>query len=282
MKKALVILVILLLLGGLVFYRGWVQILIPEGHVAVAFSRTSGWEPEVLRAGEFHWRWEHVVPGNMQLYIFDGEPQTLELRKSGRLPSGEVYRQYLEGEPSLEFALALQLRLRLKEDELPRLAEEEGLRPDKLEEFLDELGAAVERFSLEFLDEYFSDPPEQDTISELLVDIEDELASAVAGQYGEIELVAFRVLELQLPDLALYRLGREIYLDIMEAQRQAIVDAQADLAVIQVTEERKIEMLERVGRLLSDYPALLDYFALGAEAGDPLNLRGLQLLEQLQ
>ncbi len=282
MKKALVILILLLVIGGAVFYRGWVQILIPEDHVAVAFSRTSGWEPEVLRAGEFNWRWEHVPPGNMELYLFSRETHRLELSKSGTLPSGEVFRQYLEGNPSLDYNLRLELQVRLQDDELPGLAEDQGLRPDGIEAYLDELSTEVERFSLEFLSEYFGDAPEAETVSELLSEIEDELESLIQGRYAEIEVVSFRVRELELPDLALYRLGREIYLDIVEAQRDAIIDAQAELAVTEVTEAQKIEVLERFGRLLSDYPVLLEYFALGGEAGDPLNIRGLQLLEQLQ
>ncbi len=282
MKKALVILVLLLAIGGAVFYRGWVQILIPEDHVAVAFSRTGGWEPEVLRAGEFNWRWEHVPPGNMQLYLFSRETHALELSKSGSLPSGEVFQQYLEGNPSLDYNLGLELQVRLQADELPRLAEERGVRPDAIETYLEELGGEVERLSLEFLSEYFSDAPEAETVSELLSQIEDELESLIQSRYAELEVVSFRVRELQLPDLALYRMGREIYLDIVAAQREAIIQAQAEMAVTEVTEAQKIEVLERFGRLLSDYPVLLEYFALGGDVGDPLNLRELQLLEQMQ
>ncbi len=282
MKKAAIILLILLVLGGLVFYRGWVQILIPEDRVAVVFSRTSGWEDEVLRPGEFNWRWEHVVPGNMLLYLFSSDTHAIELRKSGRLPSGEVYEQYLEGNPSLDFDLRFQLNVRLRPDELPRLAEEEGLRPDDLDDYLSELSGAVESFSLEFLEQYFGDPPDADTISELLTDIETELRDAIADRYTDVEVVSFRVERLVLPDLTLYRLGREIYIEIVQAQRDAIVAAQAELAAIEVREAQKIELLERFGRLLSDYPVLLEYFALGEEAGDPLNIKGLELLEQVQ
>jgi len=282
MKKAAIILLILLVLGGLVFYRGWVQILIPEDRVAVVFSRTSGWEDEVLRPGEFNWRWEHVVPGNMLLYLFSSDTHAIGLRKSGRLPSGEVYEQYLEGNPSLDFDLQFQLNVRLRPDELPRLAEEEGLRPDDLDDYLSELGGAVESFSLEFLEQYFGDPPDADTISELLTDIETELRDAIADRYTDVEVVSFRVERLVLPDLTLYRLGREIYIEIVQAQRDAIVAAQAELATIEVREAQRIELLERFGRLLSDYPVLLEYFALGEEAGDPLNIKGLELLEQVQ
>ncbi len=282
MKKAAIILLILLVLGGLVFYRGWVQILIPEDRVAVVFSRTSGWEDEVLRPGEFNWRWEHVVPGNMLLYLFSSDTHAIGLRKSGRLPSGEVYEQYLEGNPSLDFDLQFQLNVRLRPDELPRLAEEEGLRPDDLDDYLSELGGGVESFSLEFLEQYFGDPPDADTISELLTDIETELRDAIADRYTDVEVVSFRVERLVLPDLTLYRLGREIYIEIVQAQRDAIVAAQAELATIEVREAQRIELLERFGRLLSDYPVLLEYFALGEEAGDPLNIKGLELLEQVQ
>ena len=44
MKRFGVLMVVLLLLGGVVFYVGWVQIHIPAGHYGVVFTRTNGWE----------------------------------------------------------------------------------------------------------------------------------------------------------------------------------------------------------------------------------------------
>jgi hypothetical protein len=57
MKKFIFLFIILLIAGGCAFFFGWIQILIPAETYAVAFTKTGGFDDEVIEPGKFVWRW---------------------------------------------------------------------------------------------------------------------------------------------------------------------------------------------------------------------------------
>ena len=90
MKRFVILMVVLLLLGGVAFYFGWVQIHIPAGHYGVIFTRTNGWEDEPVVPGTFVWRWQRLVPTNFTLYLFDVESHRTEVRLDGKIGRAHV------------------------------------------------------------------------------------------------------------------------------------------------------------------------------------------------
>ncbi|MCG8478600.1 MAG: hypothetical protein MI724_05860, partial [Spirochaetales bacterium] len=106
MKKLLVTLIILILLAGAGFGVGYVPLRLRAGTTAIMFSKTSGWDRTPLVAGEFAWRWELLIPTNATLHPFSTESRTVRVRSTRSLPSADLYRQYLEGEPALEQEIA--------------------------------------------------------------------------------------------------------------------------------------------------------------------------------
>src|SRR6056297_3206225 len=101
--KLVLFLILLILIGGAAFYFGWIQFQLDEHTYGVVFSKTSGYEEEVLRPGEFNWRWEALIPTNMTLHEIEVLPRSVDLEKSGSLPSGSIYAQAVEASTDFKY-----------------------------------------------------------------------------------------------------------------------------------------------------------------------------------
>ncbi len=278
MKKFFIILVILILLAGAGFGVGYVPLRLQAGTTAIMFSKTSGWDRTPIIPGEFAWRWELLIPTNATLHRFSTESRTVRVRATRSLPSAELYRQYLEGEPALEQEIAALVRYRVAATAVAELAPM-GLTPagfpDWYEQADDEIRSLVVRITERALLATASRSGAGAALS-------DEVAQAIADQLqrrmAEYEIQAVVIEELIVPDLELYRLGRETYLEVQAARDEALLQAVAELAVQRAGTDQMMEDLQRYGRILTEYPILLDYLEIAARNGrDVLALDALGL-----
>jgi hypothetical protein len=276
MKKAIAILIFLVLAGGTAFYFGWVQFRLPPGTVGVTFTKTSGWDSEVIEAGEFTWRWEALLPTNFTLHVVDVDPVTVGVSSTGNLPSGALYGGLLEGSPTFEYEVRFDVTYRIDPEALPRLLEEGAIEGSDVSAWYDSMNDSIEAQALELVSEAMesvSDASAGERVSRFAESMEDRLSGAVP----DVEIVSVLPRRISLPDIGLYREARELYLGAMEARREAIEEAMASTSTGEVLEEARLGTLRRYGEVLSEYPVLLEYFSLGAEEGvDPLNLGELR------
>lgn len=275
MKKAIFILFLLIILAGTGFGFGYVPLRLEAGSRAVMFTKTSGWHEEAFQAGEFAWAWELLIPTNAILYVFPDEPRRVQVESSSLLPSADLYANFLAEEPSLDGRVELGISYRVSTEGLPELAPA-GLRPQGLEDWYSDTDGQIQGVVLRILTQVVEDF----TTSSGSLNSAD-LTQAVTDEIGqrrpEIELLSVVVNELSLVDIELYREGRETYMAIQEARREALVTAAQDLAQSQATSDQRIGNLERYGQLLSDYPVLLDYLEIAAQNdADPLDLTDLE------
>ncbi|TVQ26922.1 MAG: hypothetical protein EA383_04155 [Spirochaetaceae bacterium] len=268
MKKFLISLILLLIAASVAFYFGWIQFLIPDDGHAVVFSRTSGWEDEVVEPGTFQWRWERLLPTNMSLYIYHIESQSLEISVEGTLPSGEVYRTILEDRPDFSYRISGRVNFRIRPDELPLLSQENGLRPDTIDDFHDELSERIISEAQGFITRQII---ENEPVLPPGV-LSDALLEHLTTRFPGLDIATVTLRSVEVPDFALYAEARSLYLALAEADRDAVASLAQERALRRDRSEQMQQALRSYGELLTEFPVLLEYFELGI---DPLRIQEL-------
>jgi hypothetical protein len=276
MKKLLISLLIMVIVGGVVFYFGWVQLQLPANSAGVIFTKTNGWEAEPVRAGDFEWRWQRVLPTNFTLYVYPVEPYNAEIRQRGTLPSAEIYASALEDEPDFSYDIQIDLTFVVRPESLPLLASEQGVLPEALSSWYETTAREISLRAEELL---LPGNGTEGSLPASSAELEAQIREPLSSEFEMVEFRSISPRRFRVPDSALYERAREIYLAGLETRRDTITaQTRADTAQDLQT-ERRFETLRRYGEILSDFPVLLEYFLLTTETGtDPLELNELRSL----
>ncbi len=276
MKKFLLSLIILIILGGVVFYFGWIQFRIPEGHYGVVFTKTHGYESTALKAGTFAWRWQALLPTNLTLHTYSAEPFTATLSSRGSLPSASLYAGELEESPSFDYSLRVRLSYRFDPERLPELLQDEVMEPEELVNWYEAREQAMQQQLLSIVSENLSTLAEAEGVASVSAELAETIQADLEEIYPFVTVTSVVPQEVQLPDLQLYRSARDLYYARIEARREAVATVGVDAASREVQQESRVSRLQQYGEVLSQYPSLLEYFDLLAENGvDPLNIQEL-------
>jgi hypothetical protein len=276
MKKMFVSLIILVIAGAVAFGFGYVPIRLEPGTQALMFSRTSGWDTEALQPGTFAWRWQLLVPKNATLYHFPAESRTLTVSNSTALPSADLYRTYLEGNPSFEQRVELRIRYRLSDTGIAELAPS-GLRPEGLDgwydDFDDRIASVVMDTVTATLDR-LADGGYEGSLTDALL---DPVTERIQERFPEITLQTVVPEEITLPDLELYARARETYQAVQDQRETSLREFTATTTSDEARRDQRLETLARYGEILDRHPILLEYLEIAAQhGGDPLNIQELQ------
>lgn len=276
MKRLAILVLFLVVAGGVVFYFGWIQIQIPAGGYGVIFSRTHGWEEDVVRPGAFVWRWQRLIPTNLTLHVFEPRLHRTGVRVEGSLPSGEAIARILEQAPEFDYDVRFSVQTRIRPERLPELARDRGMRPEDLEDFHDETDARIKEIAAQTILATVESDPERYRMDAAYTTIEESVRQRLADELDYLEVVTVAIEQIGLPDMQLYLTARRLAESVLEARAEALRDAARELAQREANRDQGLAMLERYGEILDRYPVLLDYFRVGQEIdGDPLNLESI-------
>jgi hypothetical protein len=265
MKKLLIALILLLAVGGVVFYFGWIQILIPAGAYAVVHTKTSGFETDVVPAGEFAWRAERLLPTNMTLYIFQIEPVQVRMPMiQAALPSAEVYSSAMPGNPDFSFKMLLNVTFFAKPEALPGLVSEEGLKPENMEAWYQKKGETLGNRLIQEI----RNSPEKLLETDYFQDLTEKLSRD--AEFSSLEIKSIDPLEITLPDLELYNEAKRHYFEMSSIRREK------DILAIQ-EEKTNLNALREYGVLLNEYPILLKFLYLLNLKGEGLEILQMEL-----
>jgi hypothetical protein len=257
MKKALVTLIVLVVLGGVIFYFGWVQIRLPGEACAVIFTRTGGFDRKVTMPGSFSWRWERLIPRNLTVYSYSLAPYRARVEVRQPLPSAELYSAVLPDRPDFSIRAVVDLQFALRPESLPGLLRDERLYPEALPEYYrgaaDALGAA--------LAELAAGPAPDASLAALS---REALTGELARRFPHLAILDLQLHELQRPDAGLYELARSSYHSLVssrdlarEAAESALAGERARAALVRERESASLASLAAYGELLNKYPVLL-------------------------
>ncbi|MFW6312447.1 MAG: hypothetical protein ACOC2N_01000 [Spirochaetota bacterium] len=276
MKRLLYLLVFLVILGGVVFFFGWIQIQIPADGYGVIFTRTHGWEAEVVHPGTFAWRWQRLIPTNLTLHVFEPGLHRTQVRLEGSLPSARGIDAILEESGGFDYSVRMTGQTRIRPERLPELARERELRPGDVEEFHDSLDDQIHEIATQAVLSLIESQPERISPGSAYTEITERVRGRLADELDYLEVVALTIEEITLPDMEFYLTARDLAADVLEARAQALARAAEELAETEVQSDRGLSLLERYGEILDRYPVLLEYFRGGKEIeGDPLDLESI-------
>jgi len=266
MKKLLFVLILLVILGGAVFFLGWAQLTVPPGSYGVMRTKTHGLEDKVISDGEFRWIWYKAIPTNAEVSVFTLSPFKHSIRSSGSLPSGQVYAALAGLEADFSWEISGELSFNLKPDTLPELTARENIKTnEELRKIEENLALKIENLVLQRLSIYAGGEDEKKMEALIFGASIPELNSEIQAFFPEIENLICSIRVLRYPDYALYQSVKALYQEYLAQQnvtlRQDIVrDAQN-----RIETRVRMDELARYGELLTKYPILLQYLSLEKE-----------------
>ncbi len=263
-------LIILLAAGGFVFYRGWIQWEIPEGHSAAVFTKTGGWDSRTYRAGEFSWRWERIFPTNMTLYLLPDSRRILNFTHRGTLPSGKVYAQAVSRIEDFSYAYELSLVYRIQGDKIPGLLSRGELETPEAQDKGWPASSVVPVETASWYERYDQliqaetaqlKPPEEGSPP-----IGEQLRKKLEERFPALHFESITLLNRTVPDYDLYQEAKEITLKGLRSRENRLFAAETQRRLEEQEREERIDILRRYGEVFSEYPVLLDYFEMDPES----------------
>jgi hypothetical protein len=268
MKKFLITLFFLVVIGGVVFFIGWVQLAIPVGSYGVINSKTHGVDPRVVQPGELRWVWYKLIPTNVQIAVFRLEPAKFPVNFGSSLPSGDIYASFA-GLASTDFSWNLngEITFSIDPDKLTSLVSRHNLTgQEDLDAYLQETAQDIKVIFLRTLSTAETDNLRVERILSGSQDMEIE--REIRNSFPEILGFSFVVTSARYPDFILYRHVRLLYEEFLQRQREYVSATSGVRAESHIEAQFRFIELERYGELLTKYPVLLEYLAMNKEGED--------------
>ena len=263
MKKFLIVLIILIILGGTVFFLGWAQLTVPPGSYGVMRSKTHGLEEEVITEGKFRWFWYKVLPTNATVSVFNLNPVRHSIRSSGTLSSGQIYANLAGLEADFSWEISGEISFSLRPEQLPALTVRENIYDDAgLRQAMESLAVRIENAVLQRLRNYTDNDYERKMEAITLNGALPELDSEISALFPEIEDFSCTLRVVRYPDYTLYEAVKKLYQEYLSRQSLAIRQDVIKEAENRIDIRIRLDELSRYGELLSKYPILLQYLAL--------------------
>jgi hypothetical protein len=260
-------LLIIVITAGAVFWFGWVQFKIEENEVAVIYSKTGGYESEVLKSGEFAWRWEALLPTNLTLHTVKLENQKARISLQGKLPSGDQYAKIAGEGISFSWRLSADIDYRLNTEKVPEMIASGLLTTDPGAVYA-EFESGVKNHLLNLISEELSSGSGAAVKGRLPV-LEDKIRSE-AGTDPRFTVAAVNITELEYPDPVLYDHARRLTAELMASRNEVITDVETRAIRRDDEQNDRLDLLRQYGEVLNEYPVLLELFALEGNPGRSL------------
>ncbi|WP_428771580.1 hypothetical protein V1L52_05910 [Treponema sp. HNW] len=261
-KKSIASLIIIVLCAAAVFVIGWLPFRIPAGTYAVMQSKTGGVYPRVIKSGEFNWRWEALLPTNTVIHVFKSIPVTTVKTISGALPSAELYANLLEGKPDFSYRFSINVHAQIAPEALPAYFEKNGsLSQDELNAYITGETENIARDTARFvLDKALENP--SFVLEASVSDAELIRGIDAENRYPGIRIASIHIDELRIPDTGLYNAAQSAYSVYQKALKEKLEKTAASQSTQAAADYLELERLSRLGRILSEYPLLIEFLSV--------------------
>jgi hypothetical protein len=261
MKKFVISLIILIILGGVAFYFGWVKASVPAGEYGVIISKTHGVDTELIQDGKFRWLWYKLIPTNVTILTFKLKQQEGNISVSGQLPSAETYASFSGVPMDFSYEVNGSFSFLLNAETLPILAENHTISEQaSLQIYLNSLSEKISGFIVQQLQLLSENTASLEALQGN--EIPSDLVDKVKSQFPEIIDFNCTIHNIRFPDFDLYDSAKALYQNYLARQGELLMEqAAAETARINSAQQRYDE-LKRYGELLTEYPVLIQYMAI--------------------
>jgi hypothetical protein len=261
MKKIIAVLIVFIIAGGAVFFRGWTQAAIPHGSYAVLRSKTHGVYAKAIESGRFTWLWYRLIPANTEITVFNVKNQTVQIEAEGDLPQSDVYASFVGVNASFAWQVSGTASFSIDPESLPLLTEQFGISDQNA---LDAHNAELCSLALQFIDQRLSYYcGQRDAIEQINSDggyrkLDDDIRAA----FPHITNLSCALNVKKLPDFEMYESAKVLYDDYIAHQREVLNIEITENAAERIRSQFRMDELARYGDLLTKYPILLEYLKL--------------------
>lgn len=265
MKKFLISMFILIIFAGAIFFIGWGQFAVPAGSYGVMVSKTSGISQKTIIPGEFCWFWERLLPTNTSMRIFSIIPVTRTTTISGELPSADIYSPMLEGSPNFSYKFSVQTELMMKSNYLPNFVRRTDAKEnEQLQEYLNQQGDLIAQEVIQYILSKSLD--NANNLMLLATDTEELKAGINAdSKFKDLEISNITVKTAQMPDTELYNIAKASYAEFQAKVKQSLAELTKNQSTITANDYLQIERFARWGKILQEYPILIDFLAVSRD-----------------
>ena len=258
----------ILILGslGTAFCFGWIQFRIEEGEYAVVYTKSHGYEKDPIPYGKFAWRWQALLPTNLNIHRFKINTRTLKINQSGSLPSADYYTGIVGGNVDFTWKVQAHLVYRINPQLLPSMVEKNG--PNlELESYYDNFESRVNSAINNVITRLIDSPSVSSGFSNPMNTFSESLLSNIREGENNKAAPAIIISELainglSLPDLPLYTRARETAETILKKRKETLLELQTFSLQEKAATDSRLEILGKYGDIITKYPALIDLFAL--------------------
>jgi len=247
---------IILAFAAFVFYVGWIQIRIPEGHYALVYTKTGGYDRQLIAPGQFVWRWENLFPQNLTLHFLQLKTEYGTMVLDAYLPSGKLYGEAIHHPDAFHYSMELEYHFSLNKDALDDLLIQELYDSDSLPTLYDDYRSRCNRLIREKITE---DLDKGGFSLDELDKIEKELIRTLEEQNPNFVISDLKINSYSFPDWELYEISRQNFIEELEQMRKIDFLAEQQSAQIEDKTLRKMDLLKQYGEILTEYPVLLEY-----------------------
>lgn len=265
MKKFLISMFILIIFAGAIFFIGWGQFAVPAGSYGVMVSKTSGISQKTIVPGEFCWFWERLLPTNTSMRIFSIIPVTRTTTISGELPSADIYSPMLEGSPNFSYKFSVQTELMMKSNYLPNFVRRTDAKEnEQLQEYLNQQGDLIAQEVIQYI---LSKSLDNANNLMLLATDTEELKTGINAdsKFKDLEISNITVKTAQMPDTELYNIAKASYAEFQVKVKQSLAELTKNQSTITANDYLQIERFARWGKILQEYPILIDFLAVSRD-----------------
>ncbi len=261
MKKFITSLVILIILGGVAFFFGWAQFMVPPGEYGVMISKTHGVDHEIIKEGQFRWIWFKLIPTNVKILTFKLNPLEKPISVKGNLPSGDTYAAFSGISMDFSYQVDGTFSFLLKPETLPKLVETQAITDQaSLNTYLNSLSEKISAFTVQQLQVYTED---RTALEKLLGNpVPVSLADNIQSAFPEITNFTCTINVARFPDFDLYDSAKSMYQDYLAQQREILKNQVTAAAAERIYSQQRFDELEKYGELLTKYPILIQYLAI--------------------
>lgn len=260
--KHILILSVFILISGIIFYFGWIQIKLPENTYGIAFTKSNGYLNKIYEPGKFSWDYRKLIPGNFKLLKFKLSAQQLEIDEQGQLPFGNIYSEYLPGSPDFSYHFRYFLTYSIKLDHFPTMVENFLLDPDQMPLRYKAINADIQLFISEYYKELAESSAYPIDIFYSNNEIVNKLGPALSKNFPALDIIEFIPVEISIPDALLYIRAKEIYLESIKIENNSISESRLIIADQKIRDAANFETLKKYGELFTEYPSLIDFFSV--------------------
>ncbi len=262
MKKFLLWLILIIIVGSVIFYIGWTQYRLDQDMYGVIYTKTSGYFEEPIESGHFSWSGWRLIPGNLTITQIPSSSRSISIRAKKTLPAADSYKMMVIGDPVFSYDADITISYSLEKGSVVALVSSYGVNELNSTTWFLAKDEMVRSIALEIITDYFIHKDvsaSKDMISE---DIKGYLSTQIKTYFTELNINDISMTFNSLPDFEIYSQAKKSYEEMVELKNETLADAILQSPEMITENMLYIDKLQNYGQLLSQYPILLEYLRI--------------------